>query len=74
MVHGFVPAENPEHHRWLFPATEIMDDYCNHWRGEWTHGCNLIFQNIAKGLDRGTAKPLTRKGWKAYLHSTNHGT
>ena len=74
LVHGFVPAENPEHHHWLFPTTEIMDDYCNHWHGEWTHGCNLIFQNIAKGLDRGTAKPLTRKGWKAYLHSTNHGT
>ena len=74
LVHGFVPAENPEHHCWLFPTTEIMDDYCNHWHGEWTHGCDLIFQNIAKGLDRGTAKPLTQKGWKAYLHSTNHGT
>ncbi|EDQ98479.1 uncharacterized protein LACBIDRAFT_300221 [Laccaria bicolor S238N-H82] len=74
LVHGFVPAENPEHHRWLFPTTEIMEDYCNHWRGEWTQGCDLIFHNIAKGLDRGTAKPLTRKGWKAYLHSPNHGT
>ncbi|KIJ90559.1 hypothetical protein K443DRAFT_15120 [Laccaria amethystina LaAM-08-1] len=74
LVHGFIPAENPEHHRWLFPTTEIMDDYCNHWRGEWTQGCDFIFHNIAKGLDRGAAKPLTRKGWKAYLHSTNHGT
>ena len=74
LVHGFVPAENPEHHRWLFPTMEIMDDFCSHWRGEWTQGCDFIFHNIAKGLDRGTAKPLTRKGWKAYLHSTNHGT
>ena len=66
LVHGFVPAENPEHHRWLFPTTEIMEDYCNHWQREWTQGCDSIFHNIAKGLERGTAKPLTQKGWKAY--------
>lgn len=74
LVHGFVPAENPEHHRWLFPTTEIMEDYCNHWGGEWTLGCDLIFNNIARALERGTAKPLTHKGWKGYLHSSNHGT
>ena len=73
LVHGFVPAENPDHHRWLFPTTEIMEDYCHHWRGEWTTGCDLIFHNIAKALERGTAKPMTRKGWKSYLHSPNHG-
>ena len=72
LVHGFVPAENPEHHRWLFPTMEIMEDFCNHWFGEWTQGCDLILHNIAKALERGTAKPLTRKGWKAYLHSANH--
>ena len=27
LVHSFVPAENPEHHWWLFPTTEIMEDY-----------------------------------------------
>lgn len=74
LVHGYVPAENPEHHRWLFPTMDIMEDYCNHWQGEWTQGCDFIFHNIARSLERGTAKPLTRKGWKAYLHSTNHGT
>jgi len=73
LVHGFVPAENPEHHRWLFPTTEIMDDFCDHWYGEWTQGCDLIFHKIVMALERGTAKPLTRKGWKVYLHSTNHG-
>ena len=73
LVHSFVPAENPEHHRWLFPTTEIMEDFCNHWAGEWTQGCDLIFHVIAKNLERGTAKPLTRKGWRAYLHSANHG-
>ena len=73
LVHGFVPAENPEHHRWLFPTTEIMEDFCHHWNGEWTEGCDSIFHGIAKSLERGTAKPLTRKGWKSYLHSTNHG-
>ena len=73
LVHGFVPAENPEHHRWLFPTTDIMEDFCYHWHGEWTQGCDLIFHNIAKALERGTAKPLTCKGWKAYLHSANHG-
>ena len=73
LVHGFVSAENPDHHRWLFPTTEIMEDYCHHWRGEWTLGCDFILSNIAKALERGTAKPLTRKGWKSYLHSANHG-
>ncbi|EDR00805.1 uncharacterized protein LACBIDRAFT_333861 [Laccaria bicolor S238N-H82] len=74
LVHGFVSAENSDYHRWLFPTTEIMEDFCDHWSGEWTEGCDLIFHNIAKALERGTAKPLTRKGWKSYLHSTNHGT
>jgi len=73
LVHGFVSAENPDHHRWLFPTTEILDDYCHHWRGEWTTGCDLIFHNIAKALEQGTAKPMTRKNWKSYLHSPNHG-
>ena len=73
LIHGFVPAENPDHHRWLFPTMEIMEDFCNHWYGEWTQGCDLILHNIARALERGTAKPLTRKGWKAYLHSANHG-
>lgn len=73
LVHGFVPAENPEHHRWLFPTVEIMEDFCHHWSGEWTAGCDSIFYNIAKSLERGMAKPLTRKGWKSYLHSSNHG-
>ena len=36
-------------------------------------GCDLILSNVARALERGTAKPLTRKGWKSYLHSTNHG-
>ena len=73
LVHGFVPAENPDHHRWLFPTTEILEDYCHHWRGEWTMGCDLIFHNIARALEQGTAKPMTRKHWKNYLHSPNHG-
>ena len=73
LVHGFVSADSPDHHRWLFPTTEILDDYCHHWRGEWTVGCDLIFHNLAKALERGTAKPMTRKGWKSYLHSPNYG-
>jgi len=31
LVHGFVSTDNSDHHRWLFPTTEIMDDYCHHW-------------------------------------------
>ena len=73
LVHGFMMAENPDHHRWLFPTMEIMEDFCHHWNGEWTEGCDSIFHNIAKSLEKGTAKLLMRKGWKSYLHSTNHG-
>lgn len=73
LVHGFVPAENPDHHRWLFPTIDIMEDFCNHWSGEWMEGCDSIFHHIAKSLEQGTTKPLTRKGWKNYLHSMNHG-
>ena len=56
LVHSFIPAENPEHHCWLFPTAEIMDDFCSHWCGEWAQGCNFICHNIARGLDCGTAK------------------
>jgi len=31
LVHAFVSAENPDHHQWLFPTMEILDDYCHHW-------------------------------------------
>lgn len=74
LVHGYIPAENPEHQWWLFLTTDIMEDFCDHWRGEWTKGCDSLFHHITKSLDRGTAKPLTQKGWRSYLHSTNHGT
>ena len=73
LIHGFVTAENPDHHRWLFPTVEIMEDFCHHWHGEWTEGCDSIFHNIAKSLEKGMAKLLTRKGWESYLHSMNHG-
>ena len=73
LVHGFVSADNLDHHRWLFPTMEVLDDYCHHWRGEWTVGCELIFNNIARALEHVTAKPMTWKGWKSYLHSPNHG-
>ena len=73
LIHGYRPLGSPSEDRWAFPTNEILEEYSNHWHGEWNQGCERIMGNIAKALENGALAPLTRGEWRDYLHSSNRG-
>ena len=73
LIHGYIPLSSPSEDRWAFLTSEILEEYSNHWRGEWNQGCEHIMGNIARALESGALSPLTRREWREYLHSNNRG-
>ena len=73
LIHGYIPLGSPSDDRWAFPTNEILEEYSNHWHGEWNQGCERIMGNIAKALESGALAPLTRREWREYLRSSNRG-
>ena len=73
LIHGYIPLGSPSEDRWAFPTNEILEEFSNHWRGEWNQGCERIMGNIARALDSGALAPLTRREWREYLRSNNRG-
>jgi hypothetical protein len=73
LIFGYIKSTGPEAHKWLLPTPQILEDYCYHWRGERTIGCNIIFTNLARKIETGAARLRTTAEWKAYLHSNNRG-
>ena len=73
LIHGYIPLGSPSEDRWAYPTNEILEEYSNHWHGEWNQGCERIMGNIARALESGTLAPLTRREWREYLRSSNRG-
>ncbi|KIJ95054.1 hypothetical protein K443DRAFT_109421 [Laccaria amethystina LaAM-08-1] len=73
LIHGYIPLGNPNEDRWAFPTSELLEEFSNHWRGEWNQGCERIMGNIARSLESGALAPLTRREWREYLRSNNRG-
>ena len=73
LIHGYIPLGSPSEDRWAFPTNEILEEYSNHWRGEWNQGCERIMGNIARSLEAGALAPLTRREWREYLRNNNRG-
>lgn len=73
LIHGYIPLGSPGKDRWAFPTNEILEEYSNHWCGEWNQGCEHIMGNIAKALVTGALAPLTRSEWREYLCCNNRG-
>ncbi|KIM34578.1 hypothetical protein M413DRAFT_80253, partial [Hebeloma cylindrosporum] len=72
---GHIPATKQYPERWLYPPEHILDEWCDHWTGEWNAGMEAIFLCITSKITRSppTAVPLSRKGWEADLRSHNRG-
>jgi len=73
LIHSYVPLGSTTEDRWVFPTTEILEDFSKHWRGEWNLGCERIMGNITRDLGSGLLAPQTRKEWHEYLRSNNRG-
>lgn len=73
LIHGYIPLGNPNEDRWAFPTSELLEEFSNHWRGEWNQGCERIMGNIARSLESGALTPLTRREWREYLRGNNRG-
>ena len=73
LIHGYIPLGSPSEDQWAFPTNKILEEYSNHWHGEWNQGCERIIGNIAKALENGALAPLTRREWKDYPRSSNRG-
>jgi len=73
LIHGYIPLGSPSEDRWAFPMSEILEEYSNHWQGEWNQGCKHIMGNIVRALESGALSPLTRHNWREYLCSNNCG-
>ncbi|EDR02827.1 uncharacterized protein LACBIDRAFT_307926 [Laccaria bicolor S238N-H82] len=73
LIHGYIPLGNPNEDRWAFPTSELLEEFSNHWRGEWNQGCERIMGNIARALESGALAPLTRREWREYLRNNNRG-
>ena len=73
LIHGYIPLGSPNDDRWAFPTSELLEEFSNHWRGEWNQGCERIMGNIARSLESGALAPLTRREWREYLRSNNRG-
>ncbi|RDB30954.1 hypothetical protein Hypma_000076 [Hypsizygus marmoreus] len=59
--------------RWLFPTEEILREYCHHWNGEWTEGCEKIFERLYKEV-KGPNPKAGSSQWREYLRWNNRGT
>jgi hypothetical protein len=70
---GYIPGENPEKDTYLFPTDAMLEEYSDHYYGEWNNFCDLTFRRIKGELDGGRGKCRTRKAWKEYFQSSNHG-
>ena len=73
LIHGYIPLGSPNEDRWAFPTSELLEEFSNHWRGEWNQGCERIMGNIARSLESGALTPLTRREWREYLRGNNRG-
>ncbi|KDR65083.1 hypothetical protein GALMADRAFT_82296 [Galerina marginata CBS 339.88] len=61
--------------RWLFPPPHILEEFCDHWTGEWNEGLESIFLYIARGVKASPPEiePKSRGSWKTFLRTYNRG-
>ncbi|KAJ7236964.1 hypothetical protein C8J57DRAFT_1247465 [Mycena rebaudengoi] len=74
-VCGYIPGSSREADSYLYPTNEVLADLCKHFSHEWNAEVDDLFKRIKAEWEerpcRGRAR--TRKEWKTFFHSTNHG-
>ncbi|KAJ7430566.1 hypothetical protein B0H11DRAFT_2263202 [Mycena galericulata] len=72
-IFGYISGATPDKDTHLFPTDEIMEEFSDHYYGEWNPFCDITFRWIKSELDDKRGKCRTRKDWKAYFQSSNRG-
>jgi hypothetical protein len=69
---GYIPGENSDKDRTLFPRPASFEEYSDHYRGMVGAGALNILTNLVQKAER-NPKWLTDAQWKVYLRSNNYG-
>jgi hypothetical protein len=69
---GYIPGENSDKDRMLFPRPASFEEYSDHYRGMVGVGALNILTNLVQKAER-NPKWLTDAQWKSYLRSNNYG-
>ncbi|KAJ7081451.1 hypothetical protein C8R44DRAFT_653192 [Mycena epipterygia] len=74
-IFGYVEGATRDRDSWMFPPDDMMDNYLKHFYREWNAVCDGIYTRIkAEWCHVPCHRRLrTRKDWKEYFHSANHG-
>lgn len=73
-VHGYIQGATPELDMYLFPTSEMMEEYSDHYFREWNPYCDKTFRQIKMELDGGRGKARTKAEWRKFFQSSNRGT
>ncbi|KAJ7123564.1 hypothetical protein C8R44DRAFT_875752 [Mycena epipterygia] len=74
-IFGYVAGVTRDRDAWMFPADKVMGDLLKSYYGEWNQVRDDIYRRVKEewcgSPCRGRLQ--TRKDWKVYFHSPNHG-
>ncbi|KAJ7892916.1 hypothetical protein B0H14DRAFT_2335014 [Mycena olivaceomarginata] len=72
---GYITGQSQEEDTYLYPTDQILEEYSDHYYGEWNTFCDITFARLKKELESIRAKRQRRtKGeWKQYFQSSNRG-
>ncbi|KAJ7924008.1 hypothetical protein B0H13DRAFT_1602066 [Mycena leptocephala] len=73
-VHGYIQGGTSELDTYLFPTSEMMEEFSDHYFREWNPYCDKTFRQIKAELDGGRGKAPTRAEWRRFFQSSNRGT
>ncbi|KAJ7233247.1 hypothetical protein C8J57DRAFT_1532597 [Mycena rebaudengoi] len=72
---GYVAGSSCEMDSWIYPLADLLTDLSWHYYHEWNAEVNDLYSCIKSEWEetpcRGRAQ--TRKEWKVFFHSSNHG-
>jgi hypothetical protein len=68
----YIPGENSDLDRTLFPRQAMLEEYSDHFRGMIGAGALRILTNLVEKAER-NPKWMTDSQWKAYLRPNNFG-
>ncbi|KAF8074477.1 hypothetical protein FPV67DRAFT_1665239 [Lyophyllum atratum] len=74
LIYGHIPGTNGDSDRWVYPTEELLEELCDHWKGEWNPTLERIFRAITKEIDDGQPRARSRTEWREYLRRSNRGT
>ncbi|KAF8064832.1 hypothetical protein FPV67DRAFT_1419452 [Lyophyllum atratum] len=74
LIYGHIPGLNGETDRWVYPTEELLEEFCDHWQGEWNPALEKIFLDVTKELKDDKPRARTRTEWREYLRRASRGT